>query len=95
MTFFLKYGHVEGTELYGHSPMIYAKHATNIAITGQGTIDAQGGREFASWSQIEVSDRNRLRKMGEKLIPVTRKDLWGKVLYYVPLAYNSWDVLAF
>ena len=33
----------EGTELYGHSPMIYAKHATNIAITGQGTIDAQGG----------------------------------------------------
>lgn len=55
----------EGTELYGHSPMIYAKHATNIAITGQGTIDAQGGREFASWSQIEVSDRNRLRKMGE------------------------------
>ncbi len=29
----------EGTELYGHSPMIYAKHATNIAITGQGTID--------------------------------------------------------
>ena len=74
--------------------MIYAKHATNIAITGQGTIDAQGGREFASWSQIEVSDRNRLRKMGEKLIPVTEGSL-GKVLYYVPLAYNSWDVLAF
>ena len=46
MTFFLKYGHVEGTELYGHSPMIYAKHATNIAITGQGTIDAQGGRNL-------------------------------------------------
>lgn len=65
------------TELYGHSPMIYAKHATNIAITGQGTIDAQGGREFASWSQIEVSDRNRLRKMGEKLIPVTER-IFGK-----------------
>ena len=64
-------------ELYGHSPMIYAKHATNIAITGQGTIDAQGGREFASWSQIEVSDRNRLRKMGEKLIPVTER-IFGK-----------------
>lgn len=57
--------------------MIYAKHATNIAITGQGTIDAQGGREFASWSQIEVSDRNRLRKMGEKLIPVTER-IFGK-----------------
>lgn len=71
----------EGTELYGHSPMIYAKHATNIAITGQGTIDAQGGREFASWSQIEVSDRNRLRKMGEKLIPVTER-IFGKGTIY-------------
>lgn len=69
----------EGTELYGHSPMIYAKHATNIAITGQGTIDAQGGREFASWSQIEVSDRNRLRKW-EKTNPCHRKDLWER--YY-------------
>ena len=48
----------EGTELYGHSPMIYAKHATNIAITGQGTIDAQGGREFASWSQIVKWEKN-------------------------------------
>ena len=67
----------EGTELYGHSPMIYAKHATNIAITGQGTIDAQGGREIASGYQIEVSDRNRLRKMGEKLIPVTER-IFGK-----------------
>ncbi len=67
----------EGTELYGHSPMIYAKHATNIAITGQGTIDAQGGREFAPWSQIEASDRNRLREMGEKLIPVTER-IFGK-----------------
>lgn len=60
----------EGTELYGHSPMIYAYHANNIAITGKGTIDAQGGLEFTAWSKIEANDRDRLREMGDKLVPV-------------------------
>ncbi len=63
----------EGTELYGHSPMIYAYHATNIALTGEGTVDAQGGREFAAWSQIEAPDRDRLREMGDRLVPVQER----------------------
>ena len=63
----------EGTELYGHSPMIYAYHATNIALTGRGTIDAQGGREFAAWSKIEAPDRDRLREMGDLLTPVQER----------------------
>ena len=50
--------------------MIYAYHANNIAITGKGTIDAQGGLEFAAWSKIEANDRDRLREMGDKLVPV-------------------------
>ncbi|MBP1615527.1 MAG: beta-xylosidase [Bacteroidetes bacterium] len=67
----------EGTELYGHSPMLYAYHANNIAITGKGVIDAQGGLEFANWSLHEAKDRDRLRKMGEELIPV-QKRIFGK-----------------
>lgn len=63
----------EGTELYGHSPMIYAYHCTNIALTGRGTIDAQGGKEFAAWSGIEAEDRDRLREMGDKLTPVEER----------------------
>lgn len=63
----------EGTELYGHSPMIYAYHCTNIALTGLGTIDAEGGREFAAWSRIEAEDRDRLREMGDKLTPVEER----------------------
>jgi len=39
----------EGTELYGHSPMICAYHQYNIAITGQGTIDGQAGIEMGQW----------------------------------------------
>ena len=60
----------EGTELYGHSPMIYAYYADNIAITGPGTIDAQGGLEFAAWADKEAPDRDRLREMGENLTPL-------------------------
>ncbi len=67
----------EGTELYGHSPMIYAYHAHNIAITGKGTIDAQGGKEFAAWSEREAADRDRLREMGDKLVPV-RERVFGE-----------------
>lgn len=67
----------EGTELYGHSPMVYACHAENIAITGKGTIDAQGGREFAPWSKHEAADRDRLREMGEKLVPLPER-VFGK-----------------
>lgn len=67
----------EGTELYGHSPMIYAYHQVNIAITGRGTIDAQGGKEFAAWAAIEGPDRDRLREMGDKLVPVHQR-IFGK-----------------
>ncbi|MBR3758617.1 MAG: glycoside hydrolase family 28 protein [Bacteroidaceae bacterium] len=67
----------EGTELYGHSPMVYAYHCTNIAITGKGVIDAQGGKEFAPWSTQEAPDRDRLREMGDKLTPVNER-VFGK-----------------
>lgn len=32
----------EGVELYNYSPLIYAHHAENIAITGAGTLDGRG-----------------------------------------------------
>ena len=41
-----------------------------LLITGKGTIDAQGELEFAAWSKIKANDRDRLRKMGDKLVPV-------------------------
>ncbi len=66
----------EGTELYGHSPMIYALHATDIGITGSGTIDAQGG-EMAEWSTREAPDRDRLRDQGERIVPVSER-IYGK-----------------
>ena len=42
----------EGTELFNRSAMIYARNAHDIAITGSGVIDAQGGLEMASWGMV-------------------------------------------
>ena len=39
----------EGTELYGRSPMVYAYHQQNIAITGSGVIDGRAGVEMGWW----------------------------------------------
>ena len=60
----------EGTETFAHSPMIYALHAVNIAITGEGSIDAQGGKEFAEYSEKELEYRERLREMGNQAPPL-------------------------
>lgn len=46
----------EGTELFGHSPMLYAYHQHNVAVTGSGVIDAQAGIEMAAWGRVAGSD---------------------------------------
>ena len=45
----------EGTNLMGRSAMIYANGARNIAITGHGTIDAQG-KDMARWGMTADTD---------------------------------------
>lgn len=67
----------EGTELYGRSPMIYALHATNIGITGKGTINASAGKEFGMWEPKEAPDRDRLRDMGSNVTSVKDR-VFGK-----------------
>ncbi len=54
----------EGTMMFGHSPMIYAAYATNIALTGRGTIDGNGGKTFAGWRPRQADDQRALREMG-------------------------------
>lgn len=77
----------EGTEMYGYSPMIYAYKCNNIAIVGRGTIDAQGGRVFASWADehkdAEDEDAKRLHKMAEERLPVSQR-VFGAGSYLRP-----------
>lgn len=77
----------EGTEMYGYSPMIYAYKCNNIAIVGRGTIDAQGGKVFASWADsnkdAEDADAKRLHKMAEDHVPVSQR-IFGAGSYLRP-----------
>ncbi|AHG87909.1 glycoside hydrolase family 28 [Gemmatirosa kalamazoonensis] len=60
----------EGTECYNYSPLVYAYEATNVAITGPGTLDGNGAAGFAAWRAKQDADVNRLRQMGIDQVPV-------------------------
>ncbi|MDR1157525.1 MAG: InlB B-repeat-containing protein [Oscillospiraceae bacterium] len=59
----------EGQELYNYSPPIYALKQKNIAVTGEGTLDAQysGG-----WS-TRTGDKMALNKDSDRAVPVVKR----------------------
>ena len=69
----------EGTELMNFSPFIYAYEQTNIAITGEGTLDGQADAEhWWNWKQSKTepnqnADRKVLLEMAEKGVPVEKR----------------------
>jgi polygalacturonase len=85
----------EGTELMNYSPFIYAFEQTNIAITGEGTLDGQSGndswwpwngRANYGWKQGDPNqraDRAALQNMGEQGVPVNQR-LFGAGHYLRP-----------
>lgn len=75
----------EGTEVYNYSPFIYAYGKSNIAITGDGTLDGNAdnehwwpwkGKEEFGWSEGELEqseDAAELMQMGEEDVPVEER----------------------
>ncbi len=60
----------EGTEAFNFSPLIYAYQATNVALTGKGTIDGNSEHGFGTWRDNQGDAQNRLREMGAAGVPV-------------------------
>jgi polygalacturonase len=60
----------EGTECYNYSPLVYAWHASNLAITGRGTLDGNAKSGFATWKPRQKPDQEALREMGVRGVPV-------------------------
>ncbi|MFH6988916.1 glycoside hydrolase family 28 protein [Flavobacterium collinsii] len=58
----------EGTMLYNYSPLIYAFECSNIAITGEGTIDGEGGKIWKSFKAKEGDGKNRSRDMNHNYV---------------------------
>lgn len=64
----------EGTMLHGHSPRIYVRGATDVAITGRGTIDGNARETLALMKDSkERGGSGTLRKMGAEGVPVEQR----------------------
>lgn len=85
----------EGVECYNYSPLVYALDATDIAITGEGTLDGQAdatnwwpwkGSAPFGWktgAPMQVPAREKLIAMGESNTPVTER-VFGTGSYLRP-----------
>ncbi|MFV8326705.1 glycoside hydrolase family 28 protein [Flavobacterium sp. ZS1P14] len=60
----------EGTMIYNYSPLIYASGCTNIAITGEGTIDGEGSNVWNSYKAKEGDDKKLTRDMNHNNVPL-------------------------
>ncbi len=63
----------EGTEVWTWSPMIFGDGLDNVAITGAGTIDGDGEKNFLPWRRKQKPDQNALRQMGHDGVPVNER----------------------
>ena len=84
----------EGMELMHLSPFIYAFEQTNIAVTGEGTLDGQGKSFFWKWHGnpkyggnpdvlSQKADRAKLYEMMDKNVPVAER-IFGENHYLRP-----------
>ncbi len=84
----------EGMELMNHSPFIYAYEQTNIAITGEGTLDGQSKEGFWKWHGnpryggdpnviSQKADRAKLYELMNNNVP-PRERIFGEGHYLRP-----------
>ncbi|MFZ5896554.1 MAG: glycoside hydrolase family 28 protein [Myxococcota bacterium] len=64
----------EGIEVYNFSPLIYARDAENVAITGEGTLDGQGSAWWP-WKQTQKAVAERLYQLAADDVPVEKRVL--------------------
>lgn len=83
----------EGTEVYNYSPLVYAYHVNNIALTGQGTLNGNGSKNFARWKRNQKAGQQLLRKMGRENTPVWQRVFgnghWLRPSFIQPFGCNN------
>lgn len=63
----------EGTELFNYSPLVCARHVSNIALTGQGTLNGRASQGFAKFRPQRSAMQDSLRQMGIDQVPVRER----------------------
>ena len=57
-----------------YSPLIYAKDMTNVAVSGEGTLDGQADSSWLLWKgKKQASDRARLNAMVNQGVPLEKR----------------------
>lgn len=90
------FSHWEGTPCYNFSPLIYAYEETDIAVTGEGTLDGGADQDHwwnwhhqveNAWSadkpDLQQEDRKALRRMNLEGVPVEKR-IFGPGHYLRP-----------
>lgn len=80
----------EGTFLYNYSPMIYALECTNVALTGEGTINGNAAGTWALWHGKQKDDQLLSREMNHAQVPVEER-IFGKGHYLRPQLIQFFD----
>lgn len=68
---------------YGYSPFIYAFQKTNVALTGNGTLDGQAKETWAKWADDDDADKDLNREMNQTRVPLENR-LFGEGLKLRP-----------
>jgi polygalacturonase len=63
----------EGTLLYNYSPLIYARGAENVAVTGAGVIDGNARATFGAWLRRQDQAVERSRRTNDAATPVEER----------------------
>jgi hypothetical protein len=64
----------EGQELYGYSPLIYARDCQNVAITGAGKLDGQGAAWWP-WKKTQHASAVKLYELVTTGVPTEQRVL--------------------
>jgi polygalacturonase len=64
----------EGTEMFNYSPLVYAYHVSNVAITGKGTLNGSATTSFARWRPQGSKMQDKIRQMGIDQTPVYQRN---------------------
>ena len=79
----LVYTRWQGIECYNYSPNVYAFGATDIAITGDGTLNAQASDDnWWAWKNLETNGFNVLQAYADDDVPVAQRIMGAG--YYLP-----------
>jgi hypothetical protein len=91
----------EGTECMNYSPLIYAFQQTNVAVTGNGMLDGQAGRDHwwpwkgnakDGWKQGDPNQKkaaDTLVAMADKDVPVSKR-VFGEGHYLRPSFFEPY-----